>query len=278
VIAAATALGLLAIVLAWPVPVLLPGATWAYRRPTVGLLVWQLVALVGGTSMIGSLVLLGAATFATDLPDAAAGMWKFVTDNELPEGSSVWSLLFLSGAIFLTAHLLLNLLVTVVYAERERARHAQLITLLSEPMIDRPGTRLIDTPAPVAYCLPGALTSITVLSAGLIQLLDEEELQAVIEHERAHVRLRHDIVLILFTAWKVSLQWLPTARNASREVALLLEMQADDKALKSVARVSLARAITVVSEGGSLPQRSELSAALPEPTPKELRARLLRLA
>lgn len=277
-IAAATALGLVAIVLAWPVPVLLPGATWAYRRPTVGLLVWQLVALVGGTSMIGSLVLLGAATFATDLPDAAAGMWKFVTDNELPEGSSVWSLLFLSGAIFLTAHLLLNLLVTVVYAERERARHAQLITLLSEPMIDRPGTRLIDTPAPVAYCLPGALTSITVLSAGLIQLLDEEELQAVIEHERAHVRLRHDIVLILFTAWKVSLQWLPTARNASREVALLLEMQADDKALKSVARVSLARAITVVSEGGSLPQRSELSAALPEPTPKELRARLLRLA
>jgi Zn-dependent protease with chaperone function len=278
VIAAATALGLVAIVLAWPVPVLLPGATWAYRRPTVGLLVWQLVALVGGTSMIGSLVLLGAATFATDLPDAAAGMWKFVTDNELPEGSSVWSLLFLSGAIFLTAHLLLNMLVTVVYAERERARHAQLITLLSEPMIDRPGTRLIDTPAPVAYCLPGALTSITVLSAGLIQLLDEEELQAVIEHERAHVRLRHDIVLILFTAWKVSLQWLPTARNASREVALLLEMQADDKALKSVARVSLARAITVVSEGGSLPQRSELSAALPEPTPKELRARLLRLA
>jgi Zn-dependent protease with chaperone function len=278
VIAAATALGLVAIVLAWPVPVLLPGATWAYRRPTVGLLVWQLVALVGGTSMIGSLVLLGAATFATDLPDAAAGMWKFVTDNELPEGSSVWSLLFLSGAIFLTAHLLLNLLVTVVYAERERARHAQLITLLSEPMIDRPGTRLIDTPAPVAYCLPGALTSITVLSAGLIQLLDEEELQAVIEHERAHVRLRHDIVLILFTAWKVSLQWLPTARNASREVALLLEMQADDNALKSVARVSLARAITVVSEGGSLPQRSELSAALPEPTPKELRARLLRLA
>lgn len=277
-IAAATALGLVAIVLAWPVPVLLPGATWAYRRPTVGLLVWQLVALVGGTSMIGSLVLLGAATFATDLPDAAAGMWKFVTDNELPEGSSVWSLLFLSGAIFLTAHLLLNLLVTVVYAERERARHAQLITLLSEPMIDRPGTRLIDTPAPVAYCLPGALTSITVLSAGLIQLLDEEELQAVIEHERAHVRLRHDIVLILFTAWKVSLQWLPTARNASREVALLLEMQADDNALKSVARVSLARAITVVSEGGSLPQRSELSAALPEPTPKELRARLLRLA
>jgi len=278
VVAAAIALGLVALLLAWPVPALLPGATWAYRRPTLGLLVWQLVALVGGTSMIGSLVLLGAATFATDLPHAANGMWRFVTHNELPVGSSVWSLLALSGALFLTAHLLLNLLVTVVYAERERARHAQLITLLSEPMTDRPGTRLIDTPAPVAYCLPGALTSITVLSAGLIQLLDEEELQAVIEHERAHVRLRHDIVLILFTAWKVSLPWLPTARNASREVALLLEMHADDNALTRVSRGSLARAITVVAEGGSLPQRNDLSAALPEPTPQALRARLLRLA
>ncbi|QAV70854.1 M56 family peptidase [Salinibacterium sp. UTAS2018] len=277
-VAAAIILGVIAILLAWPVPAILPGARWAYRRPTLGLLVWQLVALIGGFSMIGSLVLLGAATFATDLPDTATGMWRFVTHNELPEGSSVWSLLALSGALFLTAHLLLNLLVTVVYAERERARHSQLITLLSEPMTDRPGTRVINTPAPVAYCLPGALTSITVLSAGLLQLLDEEELQAVIEHERAHVRLRHDIVLIFFTAWKLSLPWLPTARNASREVALLLEMHADDNALARVTRGSLARAITVVSEGGALPQRSELSAALPESTPKELRARLLRLA
>ncbi|MBH0007801.1 M56 family metallopeptidase [Salinibacterium sp. SWN1162] len=277
-VAAAITLGVIAILLAWPVPAILPGARWAYRRPTLGLLVWQLVALIGGFSMIGSLVLLGAATFATDLPDAATGMWRFVTHNELPEGSSVWSLLALSGALFLAAHLLLNLLVTVVYAERERARHSQLITLLSEPMTDRPGTRVINTPAPVAYCLPGALTSITVLSAGLLQLLDEEELQAVIEHERAHVRLRHDIVLIFFTAWKLSLPWLPTARNASREVALLLEMHADDNALARVTRGSLARAITVVSEGGALPQRSELSAALPESTPKELRARLLRLA
>lgn len=275
---AAITLGFVAILLAWPVPALLPGAKWAYRRPTLGLLVWQLVALVGGTSMIGSLVLLGAATFADDIPDAANGMWRFVTHNELPEGSSVWSLLALSGALFLTAHLLLNLLVTVVYAERERTRHAQLITLLSEPMSDRPGTRLIDTPAPVAYCLPGALKSITVLTAGLIELLDDEELRAVIEHERAHVRLRHDIVLIFFTAWKVSLPWLPTARNASREVALLLEMHADDNALTHVGRGSLARAITVVAEGGALPKRSELSAAMPESTPKELRARLLRLA
>lgn len=275
---AAIALGLVAILLAWPVPALLPGARWAYRRPTLGLLVWQLVALVGGISMISSLVLLGAATFATDLPDAANGMWRFVTNNELPEGSSVWSLLALSGALFLTAHLLLNLLVTVVYAERERARHAQLINLLSEPMTDRPDMRLIDTRAPVAYCLPGALKSITVLTAGLIDILDEDELLAVIEHERAHVRLRHDIVLILFTAWKVSLPWLPTARNASREVALLLEMHADDNALKSIDRGSLARAITLVSEGGALPQRDELSAALPEPTPQDLRARLLRLA
>ncbi|GAA1217666.1 M56 family metallopeptidase [Rhodoglobus aureus] len=275
---AAITLGLVAILLAWPVPALLPGAQWAYRRPTVGLLVWQLVALVGGTSMIGSLVLLGASTFADDIPDAANGMWRFVTHNELPEGSSVWSLLALSGALFLAAHLLLNLLVTVVYAERERTRHAQLITLLSEPMSDRPGTRLIDTPAPVAYCLPGALKSITVLTAGLIELLDEDELRAVIEHERAHVRLRHDIVLIFFTAWKLSLPWLPTARNASREVALLLEMHADDNALTHVGRGSLARAITVVAEGGALPKRSELSAAMPESTPKELRARLLRLA
>jgi Zn-dependent protease with chaperone function len=278
VLIAAVALGLVAVLLAWPVPALLPGAAWAYRRPTLGLLVWQLVALVGGTSMIGSLVLFGAAAFATDLPNAANGIWMFVTNNELPARSSVWSLLALFGAVFLTVHLLLNLLVTVIYAERDRQRHAQLISLLSEPMSDRPGTRLIDSPAPVAYCLPGALKSITVLTAGLIELLDENELRAVIEHERAHVRLRHDVVLILFTAWKASLPWLPTARNASREVALLLEMHADDTALKTADRTSLARAILVVAEGGSTPSHRKITAQHHESTPQELRARILRLA
>ena len=70
--------------------------------------------------------------------------------------------------------------------------------------------------APVAYCLPGPLRSITVFSAGLLELLEPDELEAVVAHERAHVEQRHDIVLIAFRAWYASLPWFPIAYRAQR--------------------------------------------------------------
>lgn len=104
------------------------------------------------------------------------------------------------------------------------------------------GSRLIDTPAPVAYCLPGTIGSVTVVSAGLVALLDEAGMRAVIEHEKAHVRQRHDVVLVLFRAWYASLPWFPIAYRAQREVALLVEL-ADDHARRTVDDAVLSDAI-----------------------------------
>ncbi|MDQ1385730.1 MAG: hypothetical protein QOG65_3109, partial [Actinomycetota bacterium] len=165
----------------------------------------------------------------------------------LPAQANFWQMFALSGAILLSAHLVLNLALTFVRAERSRTRHQQLVSLLSAPMPERPGMRLIDHEAPVAYCLPGTTRSVTVLSAGLVDLLDEEQLRAVISHENAHATQRHHLVLMAFRAWRASLPWFPIATRALVAVTTLVEMLADDRARRDVSDETLARSIALVA-------------------------------
>ncbi|HEY0248561.1 MAG TPA: M56 family metallopeptidase [Gryllotalpicola sp.] len=215
-------LGLIAVLLAWPVPIVLARARWTVRMPAVAMLCWQAIAVAGGLSMIGAL-------------------W-FVSTG---------------AAALLALHLLLNLGLTTVGTWRQRRRHRQLLHLLSTPMPDRPGTRLIENEAPVAYCLPGAPRSLTVLSDGLLRLLSEEELAAVVAHERAHVTQHHHIVLMAFKAWRTALPWFPIASRAEEAVALLVELLADDDARQVVPDSVLASAVTRVAgaDGGSVASR-----------------------
>jgi Zn-dependent protease with chaperone function len=242
------ALAALAVALAWPVPVLLARASWPSRSPAAALVLWQAIAIAGGLSMIGALLTFGLSPFG---PDPLTASINLVTGGV--DRIESWNALALCGAALLTGHLLLNLVLTLVRSERQRRRHEQLVRLLSSPLEQHAGARLIDTPAPVAYCLPGALSSITVVSAGLVELLDDSELVAVIEHEKAHVTQRHDVVLVLFRAWYASLPWFPIAFRAQREVGLLVEMLADDTARRSVPDGVLARAIALVGAGQDRP-------------------------
>ena len=236
--AASIALAALAVLLAWPVPILLGRARWTRRAPAVALALWQSIALAGGLSMIGALLTFGLEPFGHDLVDASIGFAR------LDGIADPWHVLALCAALLLTVHLLFNLVATLVRSERQRRRHAQLVTLLSSPL--ESGARLIDSPTPVAYCLPGPFSSVTVYSAGLVALLGPDELEAVVEHEKAHVVQRHDVVLIAFRAWYASLPWFPIAYRAQREVGLLIEMLADDRARRSVDAGTLARAIAAV--------------------------------
>jgi Zn-dependent protease with chaperone function len=270
VLAASIALAVLAAALAVPVPIALGRARWPARSPAVALLLCQSIALAGGLSMIGALLVFGLAPFGDNLIAGAMGLAAYFAGHHPPGAIEAWHLFALWGAVLLSLHLGLTLVLTVVRSERQRRRHAQLVTLLSSPLSST--TRLIDTPTPVAYCLPGALSSVTVFSAGLVDLLSDAELGAVIEHEKAHVVQRHDVVLVAFRAWNAALPWFPIASRAQREVGLLVEMLADDRARTTVPDAVLATAITLV--GGASTPDSVAEAA----RPSDIRQRVLRLA
>jgi Zn-dependent protease with chaperone function len=250
-LATSISLAVLAFALAWPVPIVLSHAKWPSRAPATALLLWQSIALAGGLSMIGSLLTFGLIPFGDTLVESIAALVRSFVEQPLVSSVEIVHLVALCGGILLGIHLVLNLILTITQTQRQRQRHRQLVQLLSSPLPDQPNTRLLDHAVPVAYCLPGTYHSVTVFSAGLVQLLDEQELQAVIEHEKAHLMQRHYIVLMAFDAWRSSLPWFPTATRAQLQVGTLVEMLADDYARRLVDDRTLATAIALVAVGGA---------------------------
>lgn len=225
-IAVAVVMAVIAAALAWPVPRALARAAWPMRAPVAALVLWQVVGLGGGLAMIGALWLAGLA-LAPAHPVLAS----------LP-------------AIALTLYLVVQLVRTAVAVTAQRRRHLALLDLLTSPHPTRARTRVISDDVPVAYCLPRGSRSVTVLSQGLLDTLDADELVAVIAHERAHVEQRHDLLLLAFRAWRDSLPRFLMAVRAEQEVAALVEMLADDRARREVHDDVLARAILAVGAHG----------------------------
>jgi Zn-dependent protease with chaperone function len=246
-------LAVLAIVLAWPVPILLSRAHWPARDPFTAMVLWQAIGLAGGLSMIGAMLVYGLEPVGDNLLAglrALAGMVLFAAPTT---ALGFWHLFALSAAALLTAHLVFTLLLTYYKIERQRRRHRELLALLASPSDDGPATVVINHDSPVAYCLPGGARSVTVLSDGLMAALEPAELRAVLMHENAHLTQRHHLLLWVFAAWRQALPWLPTTRLAQEAVNSLIEMLADDVALKTESKVTLIKAIAIVASGSAAP-------------------------
>ncbi|RBY78985.1 M56 family peptidase [Geodermatophilus sp. TF02-6] len=244
----AAVLAVLAVLLAWPVPALLARARWPRRDPLVALVCWQAVGLAGGLSIIGALLAHGLAPWGSSLPEAA---WSVLSGHppQAPVRGDHWVTLTLAGV--LAAELVSVLLLSWVRTARARRRHRELLELVVRPHA-LPDARLLEHPAPVAFCIPGA-EPLLVLSSGMVAELDDAQLAAVVAHERAHLREHHHLYLLPFVAWEAALPVLPAAARAHAAVRTLVEMRADDVALRSLSgaapRRALARAIVVAAGG-----------------------------
>jgi Zn-dependent protease with chaperone function len=219
-------------------------ASWPRRSPAAAILLWQALGLAGGLAAVGALVGVG-------LPDGGAGVvrsavhaaaaFRFEPPSRIPATFGVAgplpAILFTVRLACVAAGLaLLALLCWVLVAASAAALHARrrqraLLTLLAHGDPKVPGALVVDHPTAAAYCLPG-LRSQIVVSVGTLELLGHGELAAVLAHERAHLRERHDLVLLPFTALRRAFPRSATCTHADRAVALLVEMLADDRALR----------------------------------------------
>lgn len=258
-------LALLALLLAWPVPVALSRAHWPARSPFAALVLWQSIALAGGLSMIGAMAVYGLSPLGDSLVGAVRRALTIVLGNEAADELHFWHLFALSAAALLGVHLVFTLLLTYARIVSQRRRHRELLALLSSPSGALERTWVISHPAPVAYCLPGGSRSVTVLSDGLMETLAPEELAAVVSHEKAHLTQRHHLLLWAFEAWRAALPWLPTSRLARQSVNSLVEMLADDVARHTSRDDVLVRAIALVAVGGEPGPESAAAAAVPPP-------------
>jgi Zn-dependent protease with chaperone function len=231
----------LGVLLAEPASRALAAAKWPTRDPTGALLLWQAVGLAGGLALLGAGLSYALAPLGDELPTAgyalAAGGWTRLGGPQL---------LILAATAALAIRLCGVLGVAAVRTVAARRRHRDMLDLLATPWPAMRGARVLAHPLPVAYCLPG-LRSRLVLSEGILTTLPAGELAAVLAHERAHLRERHDLVVLPFVAWGATAPWVPGMVAAQAAVAALVEMRADDVARAGAGTPALTGALRHVS-------------------------------
>jgi len=284
-----------------PAARLLASARWPRRSPAAAIALWQALGLSWGVATVGALAGIGATGLSrtvaggtgADGPVLAGGRLAGVAAAAADQATRLmlgsgggpvrsWSVLTgLRAACLVAGAALLAVLCWILIAAITavlRARHRQraLLRLLAHGDPKVPGALVVDHPAAAAYCVPG-LRSAIVISAGTLDLLDQAELAAVLAHERAHLRARHDLVLLPFTALLRAFRWSETARDANREVALLVEMLADDRARRLRPARELAMALLRVGAAGGGRAPVGALAAAGATVDCELAARVTRL-
>jgi Zn-dependent protease with chaperone function len=247
---AALGLLLLGVLLAEPVSRAFSRARWTRRDPVGALLVWQAIGLAGGLSLVGSGVVFGLSPLGDSLPEAVGALVTEWNAGHWPARLDPVHLIAMLAALAVGARLLWVLGTMYLRTVRARRRHRDLLDVLATPWPDSPGTRVLDHPQPVAYCLPGR-SSRLVVSAGVLEALSPEEVWAVLAHEKSHLRERHDLVVLPFVAWGATAPFVRGMVCAQLAVAELIEMRADDVAACRSEPHELVGALKTV--GGSAP-------------------------
>ncbi|MFE2293008.1 M56 family metallopeptidase [Streptomyces sp. NPDC059452] len=224
-------------------PRVLLRSAWPQRAPLLAVAVW--FALAASFSLCLSLAALHLAT-----PGAHLHGVLYSCGAALGLGPSAGGALSALGpAAFVVpaaAHLTAFALHTV-RAYTARARHREVLDKVGRPSARLRAT-VVEHAEPAAYCLPGRRARI-VVSSGAVDALTRDELGAVVEHERAHIDGRHHLVLAAAHAFARVLPGVPLARHLREQVPLLLEMAADDRALRRSPHHALATAMFTLAAG-----------------------------
>lgn len=238
---------LLAVALAGPVPALLARATWPMRAPRAAVVLWQAIALAAVLSAFSAGLALAVRLF---VPDAEGRPTAVISQQISALGWPVWlaSVAVLAGTLLIGARLIVAAVEVAIGTRRRRARHRMIVDLLGESRRELTGVRVLDVPEPLAYCLPGVRSRV-VLSRGTLAALDKSELAAILGHERAHLRARHDLVLEAFIAVHTAFPRFVRSGSALDAVRLLVELLADDAALRAAGPTPLARALVTCACG-----------------------------
>src|SRR6201995_2608990 len=257
--------------------------TWPRRSPATAILLWQALGLAGGLAAVGALLAIGVSG-----PGTQAGVLSGLTmvAGRMASGQIVAPhqpvmltaarLATLTAGLALFAVLCWMLVVAFTDAVGARRRQRALLALLAHGDPKVPGALVIDYPAAAAYCLPGIRSQI-VVSAGTLDLLAPAELAAVLAHERAHLRARHDLVLIPFTSLRRVFPRSHATADAYRTVALLVEMMADDHALRVRGLLARELATALLRVGTAGRGHAPAGAAALAPKKGELTVRLNRI-
>ncbi|KUH93267.1 M56 family metallopeptidase [Mycobacterium sp. IS-3022] len=248
----ALAFTVMALVLSGPVPAVLARASWPHRAPRAAIVLWQAIALAAVLSAFSAGIAIASRLFA---PGRDGRPTTTLTSEIAVLGWPVWIAYVVVFALTLVigARLIASVLQVAIATRRRRAHHRMVVDLVGKSQkwahaVAGDGLRILDVNQPLAYCLPGVRSRV-VVSEGTLTTLADKEIAAILSHERAHLRARHDLVLEMFTAVRAAFPRFVRSASALDAVRLLIEMLADDAAVRIAGPTPLARALVACAAG-----------------------------
>ncbi|MGW7236377.1 M56 family metallopeptidase [Streptomyces sp. NPDC054804] len=221
---------------------------------------WALAcaALVTAVGWAGSLALLAFSGVAQVPEIAEEGRWSVAA---LRAEDPVYLVVAAGSAL-----VLVTCVVSLVVAAVRQARHLVRARRECAQLPGRTELAVVDDDVPLAFALPGAPGRI-VVSRGMLCCLGDDEREALLAHERAHLRGRHHVFQSL---WRLTAALNPLLRPVTVAGEFVLERWADEEAAErvgdrrvvahAVGRAALAsagasRPAALAVTGGVVPQR-----------------------
>ena len=178
---------------------------------------------------------------------AAASPFAPATTWELPVPIAVIVLLPVLGIAVQLALMLHRLLRR---AASTRAVLDEVLTVGDRTRVAGHDVILVPAQQLLAFALPGRRGGI-VVSTGLVETLDAEQLGAVLEHEEAHLCQHHHAIVALLDLFGGPLERVPLISAVKDAVPLLLEVAADDASRRHQGTPALAGALLMLGTSGA---------------------------
>lgn len=219
-------------------------------RPVTAVVLWlSALALRALTGLLSVILLL----FFLPRTDAFMALTHWCLDVSAPFGADG---LHVEGHAIADVALLapgVALAMSLIYAGWGTAQGARQARDLvhQETLGNGPRGCVIVSGADVLFAVAGLLRPRVVVSAGALTWLEDDELEAALDHERAHIVRRHRFVMLLAVAFAAVGRAVPGTRHALRELTFHLERDADRWSLRQRNdRLALASVICKAASAG----------------------------
>jgi len=229
---------------------LAPRALWRISDPVVALVAWI-------TSVVAVVITSTLAVVLLVLPEHGLGVlgslhhcWDSVQHGTTPTAEVISGL---TGGALLTA-LLIRLAVAGARSARQRARareeHLSVLRLAGRREAGAHPTVWLDHDRPLAFSLAGK-PGVVVATEGLHRHLTPSQVDAVLDHERAHLDGRHHLLVAAADAVAATLPVLPLFKRAATAIRELVEMAADLASARTHGVETVRAALMLVSCHGA---------------------------
>jgi len=220
-------------------------AAWPLQTPRAGIAAWLAGALSVAVSAAaaGLILVIPCVQLTTDPHTLQACLSLLRAQYASPAGAAAG---VVGGTLVMTV---LGRLAwfygsALNAARQRRGIHDDALTLIARPG-PTPDVAIIDNDQPAAYCVPGRRR--IVLTTGALTRLDDRQLEAVLAHERAHLSQRHHVMVMLAAALKRALPPVRFFAVAAQQISDLVEVAADDAAVRRASRLTLAAALLAMA-------------------------------